>query len=478
VAAENLHSILLNDLAGRLKNAGYPLTVAHMLDVQALFLSVSFSELNIAELKYLLAPMIAKTKEEQEEVYAVIDTYIAEKTAKYQSEVPLPMHPAPPVAFYALPKSKSLFELEPNLMKLILGMAIIVILAVIGGTYLYDNSFQNIPVTETFSSDTALADTAGKTMQANAPVKPIPRQDSTTAGFMVEGLHPFEPKEKNVNMQLSIILGLIAGVVVSFLAFRVREEDYKTADNATKAATNNPGGNQGASPAAETATTPAAHLPAMLHFGSNNHLITDDAHTLVIKKNMLKYGVGTTFQFNVVASITASVQTAGFQNPVFSYKKEQQRFLVLMPVAKSANLIHHLFGWWLHSLEKAGVYIEKYFYSNNIFTLSDGRNSTFSLKEIAYAKAGFNLLVIRDSRPPGEWDTQAISERAGALFAAWPNRILITERLPGDWTSTEYHFEQSGFCVTPAETYPVSAAIKTITGAQTPARKKHAPANG
>ena len=474
MASSNLNTILFNGLVARLKAAGYNVSVEHVLDVHALLLSFSLNEMKIEEIKYLLTPLLAKTKDEQLDIYSIIDSYIEEKTGNPVIEAspfyPPFFNPPPPEK-----KEPSIFKREPELKIIAIVIGAMVTLALIGLLFRSGRTNAYSDPGTSVAPDTTQTDTSAKGLAtpANSIKKsaPVPFNNN---GFEVQELHAFEPKEKNINMQLSIILGLIAGVVVSFIVFRVKEYEYSAdAGSSDKAAAPSTGNDYGKKTEATPGKTGVidAGLPVSAQFLSNSDVISEDKNTIAIKKEMKKYGNGYTPEFNVTKSILSAVEKGGFYNLMFSYKKEQRKFLILLDASHTSGHIFNLFNFFIQGLASAGVLMEKYTYNGDVFIITDERKNSFALKELAFGKPEFNLVIFGDCRQFINPQTFLADEQKMSVFNAWQYRAIITPVDMRDWQVAETQLQKFKFVVVPAETGAVHFLIKTITSRQELSRK-------
>lgn len=458
MSTQAFDSILLNGLIIELKAAGYTVPVEHVLAIQTILLSVSLNELELDELKYLVAPLIAKSPEEQTDIHNIVDIYIARETFRQRA-------PAKSQVYNYNDIQPGTFKFRSYKKTIISVWIIALVLAcftwVIRQTMLQHAFTDNLPVF-TSSSDTIKKDSTGYSIPAPvAPVNKIApkKAEEKPTGFLVEGLHAIPAKEKNINLQLSVILGIITGVILGFVVFRVKEPNYAANDNAENKAGLQSGsdGIQTQHQQAQQHTGKTIALPVLFNFLNSYHLIRDSSIFSSIKRNLRRPGIGNSLVFDTYKSITATARQGGIFSPAYTYPKQQRKYLVLVDESNIYDPVANLFNFFIQRLITAGLYIEKFSWQNNIQLLTDTRGNKLSLREVADNKPGYHLLI---------WGEGSRLLNKENIFSAWPSRAIITPTCIWDWGANEYRLQNEGFAIVPADSAAIDLLVKHITGRQ------------
>jgi len=447
----------------RLKALGYHVSVEHVLQVQTLFLSLSLNEIKLNELKHLLTPLIAKTKEEQDEIYFIIDEYIEQAVEHslpaFMMDAPAALNPYRPMRYA---ESNDDFKI---IMWVIGGFILLIAAVLIYRDFNLHHRIAepglaiNIDSLINGKADTTVQAPTNDTVTISPPVKPV-----NTTGYVIEALRPVVALQRNVNVQLSVLLGLIAGVILSFIVFRTKENQYFSEEDGSKANLKS-GGNSSSNAPADDVNGIDISLPVSLQFTGNN-VIPADKNISSIKKYLQKTGMGTVPVFDVEKSIAGTAEKGGFYSLAYSYQREPRKYVMLVDEDNSNGHITNLFNVFIKNLLSTGVHIEKYAFTTDVFTVTDERKNIFSLKELAFIRPGFHLIIFAGCDTLWE---QVFSIGDGNTIAAlnsWATCACITPTPIPDWRHNERQWQQHGFALVPADGAAIDLLIKSITRRQ------------
>jgi hypothetical protein len=443
VHTAKIHNGPLAPLLQRLKMAGYSISIEQMLDIHAFFLSTSLAEINVDELKYLIAPLIAKSPEDQENIYGIIDEYIAEAVGKKNTPKKHPL----------------LQERKPQTFRGKRTSILIALFATLSGFFFaFAMSLIFIP------SRPALTLEPGPppdsvTIQRTDTINPSPSLTSSKLLPAYEitatqKIMPVSIERPTVAFRLAIILGILIGVLLSFFLFSVKTKEYTTGETGENAYMKS-----------EDITFPLA-----VDFTADEHkLLSENKAMLQARKNFEKHMPGTSRVLNIERSIGETIANGGAYTLWFENTHEKRKLLFLVDARFPGGHIEKLFDHLLKKLDSEKLSIERYSYQQSLLELRDATGRMVSLKEISNRDIDRQLIIIGECENIFNGNDHA--EETLRLLLRWPSRSMITPVPLADWGHYEGLLLQKKFKVAPADIKAVellsyAILLNNVTGAK------------
>jgi len=445
-------SIPLGKLIHAIQLAGFAVSVEQVLEIQRAFLSISFHDTSVDELKWLVTPIVAKDAISQQKLHAIIDAFVERATEKKTSRKPA-------VWQYKEPTS------PVKLFLYILGCIMILFVLVQIAMYKKHDYLPEVEVTHSTStpklstppeSPLQTKDTvpATKTEQANKPSIQMGH------GFKVLSLEdiPITEQPHNINKQLCVIFGIIIGIILSFVIFSVKQKETEQTGKRKSAVDDKDEG--------RTNNDKEPSSPARIDFPSNNFLINNSKHLLAIKNILGRQGIGSLRIMDVPKSIVSTIQQAGFYSPVFTFQKQARHYLVLVDEENFDGHMVSLFNYLVDHLQEATINLSRYRYHKNILELKDERGNAHSLSKLASTMPTHQLLIFGNSRKIFTQDDVLRNSQLMSIFTTWESRSIITTVSMADWSQQELQLQANQFNIVPAEMAAVELLARSITTGQ------------
>jgi hypothetical protein len=212
------YKIPLSELLAFLKANGYEVSIERIIEIQTALLSTPVYKLSLPELKYIITPMLARSEDDQKNIYRLIDTYIADKIKKKESRYS---------GFRSWLGNKHLvFRLRIAGFLLVISSAIALYFFQQKGVA--KKALVNTP-RQFLASDTTATGKVGKSKNISpepgrAPVKKFP----VPAAEVQYGGKPIVPERLNIILQISCAFGFGLGGILYNIIFYSRKKIMDT----------------------------------------------------------------------------------------------------------------------------------------------------------------------------------------------------------------------------------------------------------
>lgn len=439
------YRIPLEELLTLIKASGYEVNVQQVLEIQSALLTTSVSRMELAGLKYLIAPVIAKNAEDQRHLHQIIDAYIAEKKIIDPPAIR-------PLAQWLHTHKKQVFALK------IAAFLLIVITGVL--FYLYTTNKNNTPVA---GKSTTLPKTDSVVAKPDTvPASPVKKQTAATATLaktnntisvsVAASERYIRPVPIDINLQLSLTFGTIAGIIIAWIVVyeHKKKMDLKEKRRAEDAIFVKRGGTRKfVGPGYESEGDWAQ--PTVL-FPDRDYLIHVPPSVQKIKSLLKKQAAIHNPGINIQKSIHKSVRNAGFTSLVYSNEWKDRKYLFLVDNTHPQS---HLYAYLNHIgniLCAAVTKVARYSFQGAPNLVQDEHGNTISLENLADRYAGYHLILFSDGQ----------FLELPAAFQRWNSRSIITPVPLPDWGLYETLLQKNNFLLVPAETTAIALLAQAI----------------
>jgi hypothetical protein len=417
---KNKYLFPLEELLAVLKASGYDLSIQQVLDIQMTLLTFPVSQMKVDRLKYLLAPVIAKNKEDQRHIHQLIDTWIAEKTKIV----------APPEK----PSSRWLRENK----KLVLALKIAAFLLVAGtGVLLYVLRNNHKPVTP--AAPRPVTDIKKDTNTAPAPykqreIKPesstVPIQNYKPVDIRTQASgRSIVPESIDSNLQMSVTFGTIMGIIMAWFVFYERKKkmemkDKKRADDAIFVKRSEylyKANASGFEPQGEVAQP-------IVRFAERDYLIPQPRALQKIKSYLKRPAIIQNPGFDIKKSIAQSIRNAGYSSLAYTSEWKDRKYLFLTDNLHADAHVTSLLNYVLDNIRASITATVRYSYTGNAETAQDENGNPVSFEELAYTYRGYNLIIIGNGYSFFHTKNEQLKKELHAFFEAMASRSVITPK--------------------------------------------------
>ncbi|GEO08191.1 hypothetical protein [Segetibacter aerophilus] len=444
MATKQHYPFPLGELLHLLKTNGYDVSIEHILHLQSIFLTSSVQKIQSGELKFILAPLLAKNEEEQANIYRLVDDYIVAKTRETETA--------------AVSLWKKLFSRKYLLRVKFATLTLVVITAIIF-YFVQSADKQKKEITLPDKTDTKkpgnLADTLPKDNRADVlPDKPTtPVSKETPIEFKHEIIYeqPITLQRRNINLQISGLLGILIAAVLYHIIFYEQRKLMEREERKKEVETPDRNDDRWASSNYDDEDERLVKElePANLSFPPKNYLIQRTREFRRIKTALKKPVMIEGRALNIPKSIYSSTRKAGFLSLLYDEHIEERQFVVFIEGKKEGHLTQ-LFDYLIHFLQAEKVLIRKFYFTNDIKTLSDDTGKWQSLHELSIQSNGTHLLILGSGRSLFT-DEFELKTNVLGLLTSWPQKYIITPTPLKDWSYMEDQLNQHEFQIIPAE---------------------------
>lgn len=450
----------LEELLAVLKASGYELTIQQVLDIEMMLLTFPVSRMKVDQLKFLVAPVIAKNKEDQRHVHQLIDAYIAEKTRI----VP--------------PPEKPLARWLRQNKKLVLGLKIIAFMLVAATGilfYLLRNSHKP-PVTTASPKQATEVKRDSNTAATPLPSAPTPEKPTVdprlrSTAFVnkpveittqVSG-HPIVPESIDFNLQMSGTFGTILGIIMAWIVFYERKKkmemkEKKRADDAifvNRMEHTHRASASGFEPEGELAQP-------IVQFADRDYLIPQPRALQKIKSLLKRPAIIQNPGFDIKKSINQSIRNAGYASLAYTSEWKDRKYLFLTDNLHPDAHITGLVNYVLASISASITATVRYSYTGNALTAQDENGNAISFEELAYRHRGYNLIIIGNGYSFFNTKNEQLKKELSTFFEVMASRSVITPKPLDDWSQREDLIIQSNFQIVPADIAEIELLAKAI----------------
>jgi hypothetical protein len=449
----------LEELLAVLKASGYELTIQQVLDIEMMLLTFPVSRMKVDQLKYLVAPVIAKNKEDQRHVHQLIGAYLAEKT----KIVP--------------PPEKSLARWLRENKKLVLGLKIVAFMLVTTTGILFYLLRNNHKPPVTPAAPKQVAEIKYDTNKV-APPAPVPEKhkatDPRSSKIDLPVAKPIYitaqgsgrtiiPENIDFNLQMSGTFGTILGIIMAWIVFYERKKkmemkEKKRADDAIFV-------NRMEYPhrASASGFEPEGELAQpIVQFADRNYLIPQPRTLQKIKSLLKRPEVMRKTGFDIKKSINQSIRNAGYASLAYTSEWKDRKYLFLTDNLHPDAHITGLFNYVLGTISASITATVRYSYTGNALTAQDENGNPVSFEELAYQHRGYNLIIIGNGYSFFHTKHEQLKKELNTFFEVMASRSVITPKPLDDWSENENLIIQSNFQIVPADIAEIELLAKAI----------------
>lgn len=451
----------LEELLAVLKASGYELTIQQVLDIEMMLLTFPVSRMKVDQLKFLVAPVIAKNKEDQRHVHQLIDAYLAEKT----KIVP--------------PPEKPLARWLRENKKLVLGLKIVAFMLVAATGilfYLLKNNHKP-PVTPAAPKQVAEVKREPNTNTAEPP-PPAPDKRQVISPRSSKADLPVTkpvdinsqgsgraivPESIDFNLQMSGMFGTILGIIMAWIVFYERKKkmemkEKKRADDAIFV-----NRMEYAHRASASGFEPEGELAQpIVQFADRDYLIPQPRALQKIKSLLKRPAIIQNPGFDIKKSINQSIRNAGYASLAYTSEWKDRKYLFLTdnlhPNAHITGLLNYVLG----AISASITATVRYSYTGNALTAKDENGNPVSFEELAYQHRGYNLIIIGNGYSFFHTKNEQLKKELNTFFEVMASRSVITPKPLDDWSQNEDLTVQHNFQIVPADIAEIELLAKAI----------------
>lgn len=436
------YKIPLSELLAILKTNGYEVSVERILEIQTVLLSTDLSALHPSELKFIIAPILAKNDEDQNNIHKIIDAYVADKT-KPETK---PVH-------HWINNKHLLFGLK------VTGFLAIVTTAIL--MFLFQNkepgkSSRNVAQQQIAKRDSTTRPGINSQREISSQ-KSTTRSKIPSITTQVEYNHkPIVPIRPNIILQVACAFGLGLGAILYYIIFYERKKMMQ-AKKKVKEEDENAGVNR----SRDNIDAPEQLLHASLRFPENNYLVQKTKEFPAIRSNMKRPMLTENVKLDVKESVYATTRSAGFPALVFDSQWQERRWLVLLDNTAPDSHLTYLWNFLIHFLESADIPLQKYFYASDVRILSDEGGNVTDLETLSFELSDHHLIIFGDGRSFLD-NGRTLQKELAVTFEKWASRSIITPFPLADWSFSERQLNDF-FRVVPSEISAIELLSKNIS---------------
>jgi hypothetical protein len=450
------YKIPLEELLALLKAGGYQLSIEQILEIQSTLLSTPLSQLPTRELKFIITPVIAKNEEDQQDIYRIVDAYVADKTrqtitSRNRFSLWLYMHRR----MVLLLKWLGLFFLVAT------GIMVYVLTRDEGKHPTIVNP-QPAPTTQ--QADTSKATNPAPAINPNLPGShPSINKGEVEIIATTRAHGHIIPNQQNNKLQVSLLFGFLLGAILFHLIFyerkrRLEQEKRKRREESIFT-----------DPTKEEKKIPSAGYeeiesfqPISVQFQEKNYLIPRPAAFQKIKNYLRKPAPVGLPELDIKRTITASVRSAGFASLVYTNEYVDRKYIIISKHASAGSHITHFLQYVAGLLGTALTPVHRYTYVTDITELQDSNDNTFYFKDLRHHFAGHHLVIIDDCHSFFNAHDQLLRDDVDNILREWPSKSIITPvALPG-WGNRETQLHNNGFRIVPADLQAIELLSSAI----------------
>ncbi len=396
----NYKNIPLGSIFKKLEQGGFKLSIKSILEIESIVLSKNASNANwkIKELKYIIAPLIAKNKQEQNAVYNIVDDELNNlffEAAIYKK----------PDSIDLLPKRVSKF------FKTVLGKYILVVtlflITIISIVLISPKKITKAKVAVVKNSDSSNATNEFFTVDTASEKSKIPKTSIssnsleiiTNKGFQVITNNPITPIVPNVILPITAIFGILIGIILHFFVFYEKKNiavlQNEDADvekknqldnfiNDNRKPDNNIFSNK-LFKKLEYINTPYKTNHEPLHLFEFSEKLKALSQT--------QFSNTTEQRIDISKTIKKTIKQAGYPSFAYSDVASTNAYLILIDINNSN---HHLLNLVYSIVDIISRYfkIEIYTYKKILQTVRELKSgNTFTIDQLYNEKGKFNLMI-------------------------------------------------------------------------------------
>lgn len=451
----------LEELLAALKASGYELSIQQVLDIQMTLLTFPVSQMKVDRLKYLVAPVIAKNKEDQRHVHQLIDAWIAEKT----KIVP---PPEKPLSRWVRENKKGVLALKIAAFMLVAATGVLL--------YVLKNDHKPVPVTP--ATPRPVAEVKRDTTPATPPTPvsktEFERQLKSSTAHTADVKPPVEitsqpsgraivPKSIDFNLQMSVTFGTIMGIIMAWIVFYERKKkmemkEKKRADDAIfvkRMEYQHRASASGFEPEGEIAQP-------IVQFTERDYLIPQPRSLQKIKSYLKRPAIIQKPGFDIKKSITQSIRNAGYSSLAYNSEWKDRKYLFLTDNLHADAHMTSLLNYVLDSISASITATVRYKYTGNAETAQDENGNPVRFEELAYRYRGYNLIIIGNGYSFFYTRNGQLKKEIHTFFEAMASRSVITPKPLDKWSNREDLIVRSNFQIVPADITEIELLAKAI----------------
>jgi hypothetical protein len=449
----------LEELLGVLKASGYELSIQQVLDIQMALLTNPVSRMKVDRLKYLVAPVIAKNKEDQRHLHQLIDAYIAEKTK------------------IVAPTEKPLSRWLRENKKAVLALKIAAFLLVATtGVLFYFLRNENKPVPVTPAAPRPVAEIkrdTTNTVTLPAPdrqpeIKPqsstVPAHDPKPVDIRAQASgRAIVPESIDFNLQMSVTFGTIMGIIIAWIVLYERKKkmemkDKKRADDAIFIKRS-----EYVYKAKASAFEPQGEIAQpIVRFAERDYLIPQPRALQKIKSYLKRPAIIQSPGFDIKKSINQSIRNAGYSSLAYTSELKDRKYLFLTDNLHADAHMTSLLNYVLDNISASITATVRYSYTGNAETAQDENGNPVSFEELAYRYRGYNLIIIGNGYSFFHTRNEQLKKQLNAFFESMASRSVITPKPLDDWSDREFVIAGNNFQLAPADIAEIELLAKAI----------------
>ncbi|MCS3800017.1 hypothetical protein [Niastella sp. OAS944] len=445
----------LEELLAVLKASGYELSIQQVLDIEMALLTNPVSRMKVNQLKYLVAPVIAKNKDEQRHLHQLIDAYIAEKTK-------LVAPPEKPTGRWLRENKKLVLALKITAFLMVAATGILF--------YILRNETPPVkPVTpkavvekkNEIKRDTATVKTPveRRLKSSSVPTKQVkPVQVSTKPSGIA-----IVPQPIDFNLQMSGTFGAIMGIIMAWIVFYERKKkmemkDKKRADDAIfvkRSEYLHKANASGFEPQGEVAQP-------IIRFAERDYLVVQPRALQKIKSYLKRPALIQNPGVDIKKSIGQSIRNAGYTSLAYTSEWKDRKYLIISDNLHADAHITGLLNYLIDGIQASIPAVVRYSYTGNAETVQDENGNPVSFEELAYRHRGYNLIIIDNGYSFFHTKNEQLKKELNAFFDIMASRSVITPKPLDDWSNSEDLIVRNNFQIVPADIAEIELLAKAI----------------
>lgn len=422
----------LAQLVGLLRRSGYVLSVHQVLQLQSAILGSRLLRKDPGQLKYIVAPLVARNAAEQQQVYALVDAFVA---ARRRNRVV-------PEVSARVPwwrNRKRLFVLRLALLLLVIGVGLSLLL--------WQEYAAPVPQAAPIATTPPPVDTFVRTADT-----PALRRGSTPRGtyaWKLERRHPIRPVPIDYNLPVSGIFGILLGILLFIVLFDrtktafVQSPQKKVKpDDGTQRLTHTDGRNEeGAEVLDERPEDVQVIFPdqwAKLAHGDG---------WPAFRRHLLRVRREGPAKLDIKATILATTRQAGLLHLVNKAPSRSLEYLLVIDPGEEGSGLPALFGQLTSFLLAGRLPARRYRLAGKGTFLLDDRGQRQEWEALLAERPDAQLLLFSK----GSFVTGSTGSELARVLASHGAKALVTPVALEDWGTREERLRSDGWMLVPAE---------------------------
>jgi hypothetical protein len=454
------HKIPLEELLKALESAGYEISIENVLEIQSVLLSSPVSRMKLGEIKYFIAPLVAKNDDDQKNIYKIVDAWISDKVNPIFISSPEEKQPG---FWTRLKRDRDLiFSLK------IIGFALIISTGLV---FYFINNIYNRKIS--IQRKERVIITEKKRVPGNTPrmttldnrtvSAPENKRPEEPGLELVESAGTIIPQSYSINLQMSLIFGIPIGIIIAYLIFYERRRRMELiSKKKLDPGGLDPLGVDGDKTGSMQQGISEQVQQVVLKFPDQDFLIRKGPELYEIRSNLKKPAIADDLHFDIRKSIYKTSRSAGFTSLAYSNPPKERKYLFIIENNQPAAHLTNLFKYLVTTISATRIPARTLTYTSDLHALQDAGGHIVYLEDLVHDYSDHHLVILGNCHSFFSED-DILDNELLTIFQNWQSRSIITPVPLPDWGILERELQENKFNIVPADIEAVELLSKSVT---------------